>query len=311
MNVKLCDKRIPDTLVAPLFKDERLADTLRLIAERAGVDPNALQNDFEAEKQEILTLYASLTPAKRYYLAGVGMQVNFAGMLFATRYWMHKHRKKLPKRLGLDLRHIPEKSIARMCEAAVCGLLLGLYEIPNYSRQKKEKSESALQDIEVLTPPNTQRQAQGAIERAHIFSKTLIDILNLVNAPANHKTPESMAELCAEWAKEYGLKITTLKHEEIAAKGLNALAAVGKGSVNPPTLILLEYGPKLRKKKDPDSRVGRQRRHFRYRRHQHQALRQHALHEKRHGRSGSRDRGHLHRRATSPAGARRGRHPLR
>ena len=251
MNIKLCDKRIPDTLVAPLFKDEQLPDALRLIAERASADAAALQNDFEAEKQEHFMLYAGLTPLKRYYLAGVGKNRGLAAMLFATRYWMHKHRQKLPKRLGLDLRYIPDSEISRMCEAAVCGLLLGLYSIPNYSSPQKEQNSFALRDIEILASPGVQKQAEPAIERAGVFAGVLSDILHLVNAPANFKTPESLAAQCVAWAQEYGFKATVLDMAELEAKGLNALLAVGKGSVNPPNMILLEYGPKSRKSKKP------------------------------------------------------------
>jgi leucyl aminopeptidase len=60
--------------------------------------------------------------------------------------------------------------------------------------------------------------------------------------------------MMANWAKEAGqvcgFEVTILDREQIIARGLEALYAVGKGSPYPPALILLEYG-----KKEPNKPV--------------------------------------------------------
>ena len=53
-----------------------------------------------------------------------------------------------------------------------------------------------------------------------------------------------LAKIANDLALEKGLKINVLDESELAAKGMNALLLVGKGSATPPCLIHLEYTSK-------------------------------------------------------------------
>ena len=64
---------------------------------------------------------------------------------------------------------------------------------------------------------------------------------NLVNRPGNWVNPVVMAEEAQKVAEAYNLEIEVLDEKAMAAKGMNAILAVGQGSKNPPRMITLKY----------------------------------------------------------------------
>ena len=64
-----------------------------------------------------------------------------------------------------------------------------------------------------------------------------------MNAPPNELTPAALAEWAEEQAGSAGLAFEALGPDEIEARGMGALAAVGQGSDNGPRLITLRYEP--------------------------------------------------------------------
>ncbi|MCB9354213.1 MAG: leucyl aminopeptidase family protein [Lewinellaceae bacterium] len=255
MTVKITDKKAPDALVVPLQQGDHLPDRLAEIALRAGADPSGLQNDFKAEKKEVFVLYAAGSPLRRFYLLGLGKKSAFPDMLAQLRSFSHRFKSKLPLKTGIDLRHFPESETARLTDAAVTGMLLGLYEINRFRSTAPEKPApqfgSAKSELQVLVHTGALKSAAAAARRGEAFAAATQQQLDLMNAPANRKTPEMLVQWAREAGKAAGFKVRVLGKKEIVAEGLDALYAVGKGSPNDPALILLEYGIKTRKTKTP------------------------------------------------------------
>ena len=65
---------------------------------------------------------------------------------------------------------------------------------------------------------------------------------DLANAPANEANPAWMDERARELAAELGMRATTLGPEELAARGMGGILAVGGGSENEPRLVRLDWG---------------------------------------------------------------------
>lgn len=64
----------------------------------------------------------------------------------------------------------------------------------------------------------------------------------LANYPASEMSPEGLAEAARGIAKEVkNLTVTVFDEKRLKAEGMNAILAVGKGSANPPRLIILDY----------------------------------------------------------------------
>jgi leucyl aminopeptidase len=66
----------------------------------------------------------------------------------------------------------------------------------------------------------------------------------LIDAPANHKTPEFLGHWAKDSAVDSNYKCTVLHQKELIEQKFDAVLAVGKGSVHPPVVIINEYLPK-------------------------------------------------------------------
>ena len=64
---------------------------------------------------------------------------------------------------------------------------------------------------------------------------------DMVNEPANHMTPTTIAGLATEMASELGLKIEVLEKAGMADLGMGILLAVAAESEQPPKFIILEH----------------------------------------------------------------------
>jgi leucyl aminopeptidase len=80
--------------------------------------------------------------------------------------------------------------------------------------------------------------------RAGVVARWTNRARELADMPANELTPPSLAEAAAAIASGAGhLRFEALGPQEIAGAGMGAFAAVAKGSVVEPRLIVLEYEP--------------------------------------------------------------------
>lgn len=255
MTVKITDKKAPDAIVVPLVQDDHLADHLADIAHRAGIDATTLQQDFRADAKEVLVVYFAGQEGRRLYLLGLGKKSVFPHILAALRSFSHRYKAKLPLRLGVDLRHFPLEEMARMVDAVVTGISLGLYDIGRFQTAVTDKPApgfgSAKSELDVLVPTAALSAAKPAAQRAQIFAASSQKVLDLMNAPGNYKVPLMLAEWVKQQAEISGFSVRVISAETIEQEGLGALHAVGKGSPNPAVLLLLEYGTKTRKSKIP------------------------------------------------------------
>lgn len=248
MTVKIIDRDAPETLVVPLVQDEHLTTRLEDLARRAGADAAALKRDFLAESKESMILYGNGEKPQRFYLLGIGKKCAFADMLAAFRSFSHRNKSRLVQLTGVDLRHFPAGDIPRLTEAVLTGLSLGLYEIGRFRTANPDKPVpvfgSELSEINILVPAEALTIAQPAVRRAAVFADTAKKVLDLMNAPGNFKTPLMLADWARQQAGNAGFRLRVMDVESIEKEGLGAIYAVGKGSPNPPVLLLLEYGEK-------------------------------------------------------------------
>lgn len=255
MIISVLEKKAPDALVVPLAQQKDLAEQLAEIAQRAGIKAAELQTDFRAEAREVFVLYAVNHPGRKFYLVGLGKKSGFQEVYATLRFFCSKYKTKLPKRLGIDLRHFPDAQIARLTDAAVSGMSMGLYNAGLYRTEPEPKPApvfgTADTTLAILVPPASLDAASAAVRRGEIFAGVLHQIFDIVNAAGNRKTPGQLAEWAVRAGEEHGVDVRVLPLETLEAEGLKALVAVGQGSPHPPSLLLLEYGPKRGKSKVP------------------------------------------------------------
>lgn len=115
---------------------------------------------------------------------------------------------------------------------------IGLYEFNKYVSDKKDTIET----IEILEDDLTSEIEFGAQVGAYT-SFAMKFAKDLINESAQIVTPDYIASLASEIAREHKLEAKIFNKSQIKEIGLNAFLAVGQGSVNEPRFVHLIYKP--------------------------------------------------------------------
>jgi len=79
------------------------------------------------------------------------------------------------------------------------------------------------------------------VDKVNLITQAVNYARDLSNLPPNECPPSQLASLALALDGEYGIKTRILERYEMESIGLNGIVSVGKGSNNPPKLIILEY----------------------------------------------------------------------
>ena len=125
---------------------------------------------------------------------------------------------------------------------AVCeGSLLGSYSFDLYKTKDREERFN-FGGMTLLLPKGISlKEGRARADRTMALCKGVTLARDLVSHPGNVATTGYLAETARELAERHALVCRVLEQDELKQLGMNALVAVGKGSVEPPRLIILEY----------------------------------------------------------------------
>jgi leucyl aminopeptidase len=127
------------------------------------------------------------------------------------------------------------------CATAIAeGAMLGLYR---FDRHKKPADDA----FEVQSLTIIERDAalvprlEAAAERGVILADAVEFSRDLSNEPANFLTPTEFAARAQAMAEQHGLGCRILEREQAEQMGMGAFLGVARGSVQPPSFIVLTY----------------------------------------------------------------------
>ncbi|MDY6028795.1 MAG: leucyl aminopeptidase [Acidaminococcaceae bacterium] len=115
------------------------------------------------------------------------------------------------------------------------GLYLGAYTFSEYKSEQGKKQEVLCKIISGV------EDAAGIIAAAETVADAVSLARNLANRPGNALTPEDLAVEAEKIAATFGLECEILGERELREKNMNAILAVGQGSVHKPKMISLKY----------------------------------------------------------------------
>lgn len=188
-------------------------------------------------------------PAERILLVGLGKK---AGL----------DDNRLRQAAGTALQalrsaHIPEFTIAlhlvsdsKGALKAVCeGALLGSYSFDEY-KTKGTDERFHFTGMNVLLPKGANlKTAESVLDKATALWSGVRLARDLVSHPGNIATTGYLAAAARSIAKRHSLTCKVLERDDLVKLGMNALLAVGKGSAEPPRMIIIEYHGSGKKKK--------------------------------------------------------------
>jgi leucyl aminopeptidase len=235
------------TLIVPVVKQASETDSIGQtdqLATLTGVPAALLMQTFKAGLNDVLPV---LKPdGSAVYLLGVGDAPTVQDWLKAVRKFFVAWKTKLPAAVTVDLRGFtPTVLTESALESIGLGARLGGYDLRLYQTDRPETPDLYTEtgQLTLLIESNRLQWAQNIIDRVMILADTQLSLLNLMNAPANYKTPQTLADWAIESGHQHGYDVRVLDKAALEAEGLGALLSVSQGSEVPPVLIVADYTP--------------------------------------------------------------------
>lgn len=235
MTIKVISQ-IPATTQAIVYlfcQDETLPERLASL-------PNAtwLVQDFKAEAKQVHTFY---NEGQKVFLVGVGKNPKEGDYVKILRLFFYKNKKNLPDTVAIDL--IKGHIESQWAEAIVNGVFLGNYDLGLYKTDTRpsltffERPTTLQLIVKEIDVNNTQR----ASLIGEATAMTQIRVMDLMNAPANKKNPQTLADWALASGQAYNYSAIVFDEKKCNEVGLKALLSVSDGSKNPARFIVLEY----------------------------------------------------------------------
>jgi leucyl aminopeptidase len=127
-----------------------------------------------------------------------------------------------------------------MCQAIAEGLTLAEFDAGRYKTFDYEPFE--FRGLGIITK-NGSEQLTKAAARGRVIGECCNMARQLDNEPGNALTPSVFADRLAEVAHGRNLKVEVLDEKRLAELGMGMLLGVGRGSSEPPRLVVVRYDP--------------------------------------------------------------------
>ncbi|WP_288424537.1 leucyl aminopeptidase family protein [uncultured Spirosoma sp.] len=231
-------------LVLPVLKQATDQATVAPLTEPTGLPDSLLAQSFKAGLNE--TLPVLKTDGSAVYLLGLGDAPSVQDWLKAFRKFFFAWKTKLPGRVTVDLRQLSADVLTESAlESIGLGIRLGGYDLRLYQTDRSETPVlyTNAGRLTVLIGADRQEWAQAILNRVEVLADTQLSLLDLMNAPANYKTPQTLADWTTESGRQHGYAVRVLDKAALEAEGLGALLSVSQGSEVPPVLIIADYVP--------------------------------------------------------------------
>lgn len=132
---------------------------------------------------------------------------------------------------------------AETAAAVTEGLCISSYRFEHYKSKPKPAQRAS---VTLVVPATQLKEAKTLVARAEVLASSMAYARDLVNEPAEAMYPAAIAETARAFARKLGLKIEILDEKALTRGNYNGILAVGKGSVHPPRLIIVQYKPKTK-----------------------------------------------------------------
>ena len=133
--------------------------------------------------------------------------------------------------------------------AVVEGSILGAYEFKGYAEEREEPIFEVDELIIVEYVPQKIKEIEEGAKVGEIISFATNRARDLVNTPANKKTPAMLSKYAEDLAKETGIKCEILSLKDIEKMGMDAFLSVAKGSKEEAKMVVLKYEEASKAKK--------------------------------------------------------------
>ena len=126
----------------------------------------------------------------------------------------------------------------KFIESMAEGILLSLYNFDRYKTDNSETRDCKIQRVKLLVSEGNIEKVQAKIGRVQVITQAVNFARELGNLPPNDCSPSQLIGQCLTMADEFRLRTTVLERYQMESMGLNGIVSVGKGSNNPPKMMI-------------------------------------------------------------------------
>jgi leucyl aminopeptidase len=137
-----------------------------------------------------------------------------------------------------------EGGASAAAELVARGIVEGGYEPARIYREGYDEGTPELKELVLVAPDEDAGRLAKAAERGTIMGEGANIARTLSNRASNDVSPEVLAEEAYTLAKKHGLWIDVIGPEKATEMGMGLFMAVGRGSDNPPRMIIMRSGKK-------------------------------------------------------------------
>jgi len=213
-------------------------------ATRGAITAFLKTGDFSGRPDETAVLYPATGKARRVILVGLGVpgtmtlhRARVAAALAANRA-----RELKAGTLATIVHGAGSGGLDPLAAAQACaeGAMLGHYRHTAY---RTAPTLPALKRVEIVERDAAMAaRVKPAIARGAAWGEAVCFARDLAATPGQDLTPDDLGRRAKELARATGAKAHVLAVHELERIGLGGLLGVGRGSVHPPRLIVLEHG---------------------------------------------------------------------
>lgn len=225
-----------DVVICPMWKAEK--PQFAAEAEEFHSLGKVALDDFCAKKGETLLLYREKGTEKRVLLLGLGEKKNCQAETLRYVYAaaIKYLRSKKIKRCNVLLPSLASIDFFLIIRASLEGLILANYAFDQF------KSTSCNEPIESICICGIDQEEASLVNKTKQIMEGVYLARNLVNANADSTNVEGLIKVAKDLEKSCKkLKIVILREKQLEKEKMNLLLAVGKASVCPPAVVILEY----------------------------------------------------------------------
>jgi leucyl aminopeptidase len=225
--------------------ERALADAAAAVdrAARGAIERLLRSGDFTGRALETALLYPTTLRARRLLLIGMGPMDDLGPQRVRDIAGVAARRAR---ELGAGTLALAVPGAERrantehVATAAAEGAVLGHYRFFAY---RTESVPAPLRRVELIVPAVARStDVAAAAERGRQWAEATCLSRDLAWIPGQDLTPERLADRAREIGKGAGARVQVLGPRELERLGMGAVLAVGRGSVNPPRFVALEYG---------------------------------------------------------------------
>ena len=237
--ITILDNSLAKELLIPITEADTTRTSFQDLIGRFGLN-EAVVADIKGKYKEITTCYPNHDTVRKIHFIGLGKETGFLKIRAAVRSFSFRSKNKLGASLGLMATFVDNRTL----ESIVNGLELSTYDIALY-KEKKENSAHPLTQttLEIIVRNATEPATIVAINKGIATGETQKEVMDLINQPAGHMYPQTLADWALDSGQKHNYEVTVLDKSDIQKEGFKALLAVNRGSEFPPKFIIAEHKP--------------------------------------------------------------------